>query len=55
MSDPETTLPLSSLRDWDVGVTPEGLSEVRIVLADAVEARAWLQWMLSRQEEEFDV
>lgn len=57
MVDPQTTglPPLSSLRDWHVGATDHGLSEVRIVLADPAEAKAWLQWMFDRQETEFDV
>lgn len=42
---------VDSLRDWHVGITHDGQSEVRIVLSDPEEARTWIAWMLQRTEE----
>lgn len=44
---PATAPPRSSLEDWRVGAADGGRYEVRIVLSDAAEARAWAHWLLS--------
>jgi hypothetical protein len=46
MSEQNKRPPMSSLRDWQVGMTQDGLNEVRLVLADKDEARLWAIWLV---------
>ena len=58
MSKTETTVagpPITSLQDWHVGATDNGMCEVRIVLSDKDEAGAWAIWLLERREDATDV
>ena len=41
--------PLNSVRAWHVGKTDNATEhEIRIVLSDPIEARAWTMWLLDK-------